>query len=574
MVLTTPGYPSVRIGRPRRTSILLLSLVAFGVASDSGCVRETTVVSAAETSGSTTAGLVSTAGHPGGSTSGSGEVPGSDTTQDPGGGPGGIPGGTGVPGNPGGGKQPDSSSSAEGIPTPEDSTQPGQPEKGDSSSPDSEAPDCVAGETRLCQETPSGEKVQFPTGAPVGACKMGTQKCDGGKWASCIGVVGPQAADRCDVAGDDSDCNGVANDGCDCVDGESRPCGESNQGECRMGEQSCVGGKWSDECKGAVFPDKERCDGAGKDEDCDGRPDLDDDQCECIDDSFEYCTRNAQKGDCKVGRRTCVQGRWGACTEWAKPEPEKCGKRAPVSGVEWSRDENCDGDVDLSPLGRKGPVGCVRMMLDRDGDGYGAIGLDLSEVKSKNQVSQLATACLCKERPDISDKVREGWVDVNGKQNQDCGDCSPGLGGEKVYPGSSDSSLVSNRCLEHVGWRVGSPSNPMKGDFDLNCDGKHTDPTDRAGIVGVIKCVPNEESKTCSYAGKGRLIPQGQRGIWCGGTFDVGACIPKFGQDGEGFPDPTFSRPQPGKRNRQMPTDQFLGCDIKSTGERHTIRCQ
>lgn len=471
---------------------------------------------------------------------------------------GGIPGGEGVPGKPKGpGEQQDSTSGTPGV---GETSEPGEAEP-------EEVAECVEGRVRSCEETPEGNEVIFPTGTPVGSCRLGEQACQGGRWTQCLGLVGPQASDRCDLAGDDSDCNGVANDGCDCVDGETRPCGETSLGECRKGVQACVGGKWSDECDGAVLPAKERCDGAGKDEDCDGRIDLDDEQCECLVGAFEYCARAGQKGDCRIGRRSCQAGRWGACEEWAKPELEKCGTRAPVEKVKWTGDEDCDGDVDVSPLGRRGPAGCVRMMLDRDGDGYGAIGVDLSDIKSKSQLSEVATACLCKERPDFSQKEREGWVEVNGKEARDCGDCAPGMGGESVYPGSPSSAVESNRCLENVGWVIGSKSKPMKGDFDLNCDGRHSDPTDKEKIVGVIKCVTHDDG-SCGYESKGRLIPQGSREIWCGGTFEIGECVPPVLIPE--FPDPIFGTLGSVSLNRQTPEK----CEIKGTGKKHTIRCQ
>lgn len=72
-----------------------------------------------------------------------------------------------------------------------------------------------------------------------------------------------------------------------------------------------------------------------------------------------------------------------------------------MSGVRWTGDENCDGKVDTSPFGKPDPRGYVRMMMDQDADGYGRIGKDLSKMKERDNLENLATACLCEERQDL-----------------------------------------------------------------------------------------------------------------------------------------------------------------------------
>jgi hypothetical protein len=82
---------------------------------------------------------------------------------------------------------------------------------------------CVIGAARLCQEHPGLDG--------FGRCKAGQQTClaaadnSTSAYGACSGAVGPLAADSCTVAGDDSNCDGVANGACACVAGQGNgPC--------------------------------------------------------------------------------------------------------------------------------------------------------------------------------------------------------------------------------------------------------------------------------------------------------------------------------------------------------------
>jgi hypothetical protein len=174
--------------------------------------------------------------------------------------------------------------------------------------------DCVDGSQRAC-------------GSSVGACRQGTQTCEGGQWGACENAVGPKE-EVCDGQADDN-CNGVVDEGCDCVNGREEPCG-IGIGACVLGVRRCERGKWS-ACIGDVKPTEEICDGR-VDDNCDGRVD---DGCECTNGDERTC--GIGRGVCTLGKQTCVAGRWAACVGAGQPRTETC------DGV---LDENCDGQVD------------------------------------------------------------------------------------------------------------------------------------------------------------------------------------------------------------------------------------
>ena len=105
--------------------------------------------------------------------------------------------------------------------------------------------------------------------AGVGVCAMGIQHCEGESWGPCEGYVLP-TPEQCGPDGTgnglDNNCNGIVDDGCGCVDGDTRPCG-SNVGACEQGLQTCNDGQWG-ACEGAIGPQPEVCDGI--DNNCNG----------------------------------------------------------------------------------------------------------------------------------------------------------------------------------------------------------------------------------------------------------------------------------------------------------------
>jgi hypothetical protein len=166
----------------------------------------------------------------------------------------------------------------------------------------------------------------------TGRCALGLETCRGGAWQDC---PEPLPGELCDLAGVDDDCDGEVDEGCECfgtsqqdcpnaegvcfgtvricqaglwsvceyasqagyelpeascdaldndcdgqTDGMTRACHLHHTGRCAEGSESCSAGVWAG-CPGPQSEDnRERC-SDGIDNDCDGRTDRDDGDCNC-----------------------------------------------------------------------------------------------------------------------------------------------------------------------------------------------------------------------------------------------------------------------------------------------------
>ncbi len=228
--------------------------------------------------------------------------------------------------------------------------------------------ECVDGSTQAC-------------GSDIGACMAGTQTCTAGAWGACAGEVpsmdetcngvdddcdgtvddgltAPSCAlqdgvcagshQRCSGAGGfvacvasdygssyeatetmcdglDNDCNGVVDEGCTCVDGDTQECGSST-GVCERGMQTCSGGDWG-ACVGSVDATAELCNGL--DDDCNGSSD----------DGLTAPACALTEGVCAGSTQTCggASG-WTACSGTDSYGPSF------VASEDGSTDESvCDG---------------------------------------------------------------------------------------------------------------------------------------------------------------------------------------------------------------------------------------
>lgn len=319
--------------------------------------------------------------------------------------------------------------------------------------PEGRDPDviCQEGALEECAQLSNGQEVQFPGGTPRGNCKKGFRRCRNGAWTRCEGTVQPAAQDDCARPGDDANCNGIPNEGCDCVDSQGpRACGETDVGICELGLQSCVDGAWQ-ECIGEIKGRPEECGSDGVDEDCDGFADLEDSECDCVNGDEELCLLPAE-GDCKLGKRACARGQWLACAPRFERLPrEVCGLPRKDKFGQAIGDEDCDGKIDNNPGAFKDPIDCKMFMIDRDHDGFGAVGKPFIQAGL-----DYTHGCFCpNEVP--SPALVPGDKDT---VNKDCGDCVDG--GVIVNPNTHAYFEKPSSCLEEVRWKGGA--------YDYNCD--------------------------------------------------------------------------------------------------------
>jgi hypothetical protein len=176
---------------------------------------------------------------------------------------------------------------------------------------------CAAMGTRTCDEH-AGLDGKGPCHAGQQACILGQGSLTS-DWGPCTGSVGPGAADSCSVPGDDSNCDGLSNGGCTCVEGQTVPCGpDLVSGICHKGTSTCRNGAFG-ACQGAVFPTRRDCTSA-LDNDCDGLPDNTlDGTCACAVGAVQTCGAHPGRdgnGPCQAGQQRCAVGDQNASTQF------------------------------------------------------------------------------------------------------------------------------------------------------------------------------------------------------------------------------------------------------------------
>lgn len=330
---------------------------------------------------------------------------------------------------------------------------------------------CINGETQRCGSSTN-----------TGPCQIGTSICVNGAFGPCQGAVAPAPRDTC-VQGDDSNCNGNANEGCACLNGQTRACGpDTDVGACQRGSQTCVNGVFA-QCLGAQFANPRNC-GSQQDNDCDGRPDNTiDNVCQCIpgqgngpcsgDPNQSRCNAQGQCVPCQ-GDADCslVSGRRTRC------ESGRCVEPLLADGVSCTDARQCES-------GR-----CTAWFLDTDSDGFGG----------EQEVRICGT-----EQP-----TAPGAFQVYRLQGGDC--CQGDRGGDLVNPTQTSRFSIETPCGGYD-WNCNGLEEPM-GIF-VSCDGPVNVPCRaRTGIdgqgPGILACGEgNLRVRQCTIAADGTCVFSG-----------------------------------------------------------------
>ncbi len=311
------------------------------------------------------------------------------------------------------------------------------------------------------------------------------------------GDAGTRSTEVCED-GLDNDGDGLIDEDCFCVPGETQGCfsgGAENRavGACGDGVQTCEDalefGTWS-ACVGDTAPLEEVCDGA-TDENCDGAID---EGCDC-DPAMGPVPCGLTTGACMAGTQECIDGMLGECVGAVGPTAETC------NGV----DDNCDGTVDEA--------------LTR------ACGSSVGECRLGTE------ACVAGTWEACSGDRSAGTEDCNGLDD----DCD-GMTDESLSRGCGSAvgacSVGTQACSGGAWATCGGGTLPgleTCNNIDDDCDGTIDEGVTRGCGSSTGECRPGTE--TCSAGGWGSCTGgrgpatetcDGVRDENCDGTVDEG----------------------------------------------------
>lgn len=266
---------------------------------------------------------------------------------------------------------------------------------------------CTAGDMQTCYESPDGESFGGKPPADQMTCRLGARKClEDGTWEACVGAVAPLEADTCEP-GNDSNCNGVPNEGCACTNGDKRACG-SAVGNCKQGEQVCANSMWG-ECVGEIKPAATDTCEEGDDANCNDKLN---EGCACLNGKTKDCGTDV--GPCEFGKLTCLNGVW--------PGPEQC-----VGGIKPAAADTCEPGNDAN---------CNQAQNENckcTGSGSVDCGLNVGACKYGKQTCTggVLSACTGGVNPTINDTCfadnAANDTNCNGHGRDGCSEC---VGGE------------------------------------------------------------------------------------------------------------------------------------------------
>jgi hypothetical protein len=196
---------------------------------------------------------------------------------------------------------------------------------------------CTQGETQGCEEHPGKDG--------KGICVAGTQECEfsadksTSAWSkTCAGSLGPATLEVCDLEKKDENCDGQANEGCECVSGTESDCGTCG------GKATCVNGILGTCNK---LPQHRDCT-SEKDNDCNGTPDkMETTFCKCLPGKYQNCDEHSGKdgkGICVAGKQACEASTDKTTSNWSKTCIGAVGPGLEICDTD-KIDEDCDGQL-------------------------------------------------------------------------------------------------------------------------------------------------------------------------------------------------------------------------------------
>lgn len=237
--------------------------------------------------------------------------------------------------------------------------------------------------------------------------------------------INPGATEICDASQIDEDCDGQSNEDCQCINGATQSCGQTDEGECALGLQTCFGGIWGS-CVGNIDPVQEICENS-LDDDCDAL--VDEDCPYCGDgnlDQGEVCEANDTQ-PCTTGDGySGIQGCLGDCSGWGEcVSQEYCGDGT------INDSEECDGQDGVPDEHHICTDQCILEYVPYCGDG---------EINQQSEICEL---------PDTLNNTYCGQpttqCDGNKTQTRDeYGNCDASC--NPVYDIWSDAICVKDSC--------------------------------------------------------------------------------------------------------------------------------
>jgi hypothetical protein len=374
-------------------------------------------------------------------------------------------------------------------------------------------PDNVVDDVCICLPASIEACDEHPGLDGSGQCRAGSRTCivgaDGvtSEWGECEGAVGPGEQDSC-VDGDDTDCDGIPNEGCSCVDGVTQPCGSTtNTGPCQIGTSTCVDGRFS-QCVGAVPPaPRDSCASRNDDSNCNGIPF---EGCSCASGETQQCG-TTDTGACVLGTRTCANGQFGQCVGAVNPAARDCRSQ---------QDNDCDSRADNT---RDNVCQCAigstqtcQTHPGQDGIGRCSAGSQTCVAGAGNSssnfgnctgsVGPIARDCRSQQDNDCDgrpDNMRDNVCTCTIGQTQPCqqhpqdgvGRCR--AGSQTCVAGNNNSSTLFGACNGSVGPAQRDACTSVNDD---DCDGLTNDGCQCVSSRGNADCSGNPDASRCNGA--------------------------------------------------------------------------